>query len=71
MGEVTRINGENNASEGLTCIPQRIHCATTRDTTEEEYSETDMIIVQNFLHTLAEVALAVASRRGKERDEQD
>jgi hypothetical protein len=33
------------------------------------YSETDRIIIQNFLNTLAEIALAVASRRGRQEEQ--
>ena len=58
--------------DGLTCIRGCIHCVATSDTTAEEYSETDMIVVKNFLNTLAEVALAVAARQGAMKaDDQD
>ena len=56
--------------KGLTPIPQRIHWAATPDAPEGGYSEADMIVVTNFLNTLAEVALAVASRNVRNRDEQ-
>jgi len=36
--------------------------------TEERYNEVDRLIVKNFLNTLAEIALAVASRKSKEND---
>ena len=69
MGD-TRPNRSQTASpEGLTCIPQRIHCADTPDTPEDGNSETDMILVKNFLNTLAEIALAVASRNARNGDE--
>ncbi len=71
MGDVRPIQSETASSEGLTCIPQRIHCAATPDATEDGYSEADMIVVKNFLNTLAEVALAVASRSAQRHDEQD
>ena len=58
--------------EGLTSIHGRIHSVATPDPTDEEYSETDMIVVKNFLNTLAEVALAVAARQGAmNTDDQD
>ena len=57
--------------KGLTPIPQRIHWAATQDAIEGEYSEADNIVVDNFLNTLAEVALAVASRNAQRHDEQD
>ncbi len=47
--------------EGLTCIPQRIHYSATPK--EEPLSEVDIIAVEQFLDTLAEVAMSVASRR--------
>ena len=56
-------------SEGLTPIHRRIHCAATDDTSEEEYSEADQIIVDNFLNTLAEIALAVAARNAKSNEQ--
>ena len=63
---------ENGVPQGLTCIHSRIHCAATQVTPEDGYSETDMIVVNNFLNTLAEVALAVAARQSTMRtDDQD
>ena len=46
----------------LTCIYQGIHCVATPDTTGGE-DELYQIQIDNFLNTLAEVALAVARRR--------
>jgi hypothetical protein len=57
----TPVPPQNDRSEGLTCIHARIHCVATPDT-GEEHSEADLIIINNFLNTLAEIALAVASR---------
>ena len=71
MGDMRPLRSETTPSKGLTCIPQRIHCAATQDATEGGYSEADMIIVNNFLNTLAEVALAVAVRNAQRHDEQD
>ncbi len=70
MGDVRPIRSETASSTGLTCIHNRIQCCATQDT-EEAYSETDLIIVNNFLNTLAEVALAVAARNAKGQDDQD
>ena len=47
--------------EGLTCIPQRIHCAATPE--GEPLNEVDIISIETFLDALADVAMAVASRR--------
>ena len=63
---------EDGASRGLTPIHPRIHCAATPDAPEGGYSETDMIVINNFLNTLAEIALAVAARQAAEKtDDQD
>ena len=53
---------ESGSVNGLTPIHQRIHCAATPDTTVD-VDELDIIAVDNFLDTLAEVALAIARRR--------
>ena len=50
------------AEEGLTPIHPRIHCVATQDGAEEP-TETDTIMVEAFIETLAEVAMAVAKRR--------
>ena len=72
MGDVRPNGPEDYPPQGLTGVHARIHCAATPDTTEDGYSETDIIIVNNFLNTLAEIALAVASRQGTVKtDEQD
>ena len=68
MGEISSINHSDGDSQGLTRIQPRIHCAATPDT-DEEYSEGDLIIVENFLKTLAEIAMAVAIRNAKRHDE--
>jgi len=52
---------ESGDQNPLTCIHPRIHCTDTEG--EGELSEQDKIIVEVFLDTLSEVALAVASRR--------
>ena len=68
MGDLRPIRSESASSKGLTRIHPRIHCAATPGA-EEEYSETDLIIVNNFLNTLAEIALAVAARQGSKPKE--
>ena len=69
MGELSIFPSRNGAYEGLTCIHSGIQCTATPDA-NEEYSETDLIIVDNFLNTLAEIALSVAIRNAKRSDEQ-
>ena len=68
MGDLRPIRPQNQAPNGLTCIGSRIHCPATDG--QDELSETDRIIVDNFLRTLAEVALAVASRRARQQDDE-
>ena len=48
--------------EGLTPIPPRIHCVATPDGGGYP-SEAEEIMVEAFIETLAEVAMAVAKRR--------
>jgi len=61
---------QDGRPKGLTSIHRRIHCAATH---EGEWgnavSETDRIIVEHFLDTLVEVAMAVAKRVVKERQD--
>ncbi|HZA22600.1 MAG TPA: hypothetical protein VFA32_08360 [Dehalococcoidia bacterium] len=47
---------------GLTPIPLRIHCPATTERVGGK-DELDEIAVEHFLDTLAEVALAIASRK--------
>ena len=62
---------ESGDRDGLTSIHGRIHCVATADA-DGEYSETDLIIINNFMSTLAEIALAVASRTvGQHTDDRD
>ena len=46
---------------GLTSIPGRIHCAATQDSNKDD--ELDKIAINNFLQTLADIALSIAKRR--------
>ena len=64
VGDLRPIRPEDDPPQGLTGIHGRIHCAATPDTPEDGYSEADLIVVKNFLNTLAEIALAVAARQG-------
>ena len=56
-----KVNPENISTDPLT----HIRNPYTLSPTPAESSEADEIIVKHFLQTLAEVALAVASRKGK------
>ena len=70
MAEITPADHSKGEPQGLTPILPRIHCAATPDT-DEEMTEADRIIVNNFLNTLAEIALAVAARNAQRQDDQD
>jgi len=58
------VNPENNNPEE---IPEQaltsIHGAYTLSNTNQDAGEVDKLIVNQFLRTLAEVAMAVASRK--------
>jgi hypothetical protein len=57
-----KVNLENISTDPLT----RIRNPYTLSPTPAEPGEDDEIIVKHFLQTLAEIALAVASRKGKD-----
>jgi hypothetical protein len=52
----------NNEESALTSI----HETYTLSNTEDGYDEVDRLAVKHFLNTLAEIALAIASRKRKE-----
>ena len=54
-------NMESGGQNPLTCIRGSIHLNTTPESVNT--SEQDKIIINNFLHTLSEVALSIASRQ--------
>ena len=58
---MARRQNESNDQEALTCIPG-IHCAATPDTLEGQ-DELDQIAIDNFLNTLADIALSIARRK--------
>ena len=55
-------NDESGAEKALTPIHAGIHCGATGDSLESG-NELDQIAIDNFLDTLAEVALAIIRRR--------
>lgn len=55
---------QDNREGLLTCIPQAY---TVGDTSEPESEEMNELIVKNFIKTLAEVSLNIASRKVKEK----
>lgn len=56
---------------GLTGIPQRIHCPATQYSGGRESDELDRIAIEQFLDALAEVALSIAARGLSEKQEQN
>ncbi len=58
---MTRSPQKSDSLNGLTPIHQPIHCAATNDG-GGALDELDQIQVNHFLHTLAQIAMAVASR---------
>ncbi len=55
-------NSKNNGSDALT----NIRDAYTLATTPKRANEVDELIVKNFLNTLAEVALSIASSKARQ-----
>ena len=68
--ESTQLKHKVVPDEGLTRIRPRIHCVATPDGGEEP-TETDTIMVEAFIETLAEVAMAVAKRRLQDNGSKD
>jgi hypothetical protein len=62
MPRLPRFNNQNGAENGLTAIPSAIHCPATTERVGGQ-DEIDEIALDHFLDTLAEVALAIASRK--------
>jgi hypothetical protein len=62
MARKPRARKENGQENGLTPIPSRIHCPATTERVGGQ-DEIDEIAVEHFLDTLAQVALAIASRK--------
>jgi len=58
-------NHKNNSPDPLTRIRETYTLAYTLECT----NEADEVLVRHFLHTLAEIALAVASRNLKDREQ--
>lgn len=57
---------EKHLPDNCEKVLTRIHQTYTLSNTEERYSEVDRLAVKHFLNTLAEIALAIASRKSKE-----
>ncbi len=59
-------NPENQEEKALTCIRSAY---TLFDTPEPDSNETESLMVKNFLNTLAEIALSIASRKNGDSDQ--
>ena len=62
---------QSGRPKGLTSIHRRIHCAATQDGCKNAPGETDRIMIDHFLDTLAEVAMAVAKRTIEEQKQRE
>ena len=58
----TPVHPRKRPPEGLTSIHARIHYTATPDAAIEGLEELDQIDIDNFISTLAEVAVSVARR---------
>jgi hypothetical protein len=70
MPRKPRTRKESGGENGLTPIPQSIHWPATTERVGGR-DEIDEIAVEHFLDTLAQVALAVASRKIRSELAQD
>jgi len=57
---------ENKLSNDEERALTSIHETYTLSNTEDGYNEVDRLAVKHFLNTLAEIALAITSRKSKE-----
>jgi hypothetical protein len=57
---------KNNSTDKWEKVLTCIHRPYTLSNTEERFNEVDKLTVKHFLNTLAEIALAIASRKSKE-----
>ena len=57
---------ENNSPDNGEKVLTSIHGTYTLSNTEECFNEVDRLAVKQFLNTLAEIALAIASRKDNE-----
>ena len=65
------VNAVDSVENGLTGIPRPIHWPATHISGGSDTDELDQIAVDNFLDTLADVALAIAAREHSENNDQE
>ena len=56
-------SSDEPTSEGLTCIRAAYTVSTPHEPHTDETDEVESLMVRRFLYTLAEVSLAIASRK--------
>ena len=61
----------NSLTPGLTGIQEPIHWPATQDSGGSELDEMDRIAIENFLDTLAEIAIKAVTRESAEHEAQD
>ena len=61
MGDTDQQYPQECSDQALTCIRGCIHCVATQDT--DGIDEIDQIEIDNFLDTLAEIAMSIARRK--------
>ena len=71
MDQTQKQNNKTPEKDGLTGIPQRIHCTATDESGGSDVDELDRIDIENFLDALAQVALSVAARRASKGQGED
>ena len=65
------LNVDDTPPTGLTGIPSSIHCPATRNKCEVGNDELDRIDIDNFINTIAQVALAIAARATTYSEDQE
>ena len=57
--------------EGLTCIPQRIHCGATPEGEDETDDEAESLQLSHFYQVLAGLVMSVTKRCGHQGSSQE
>ena len=65
------VGAEDSVENGLTGIPQPIHWPATHISGGSDTNELDRIAVDNFLDTLANVAISIAAREHFENNDKE
>ena len=65
------VKAVDSVENGLTGIPSAIHCPATHISGGSNTHELDRIAVDNFLNTLADVAISIAAREDSENNDHE